>query len=172
MTRRNMNQAGEDKGTGEVRVMKLPSRASVTKRGLGRICDMLGVAVVRNDAEFLRLVEEGLPPSSLDTLSRKIKLADIPVTELSEIVIPRRTLAHRRKSNQPLTRDESDRLVRVARIVALSEDVFADQAKAVSWLRRPKASLGGKAPLAAIATDTGARLVETMLIQIDHGIVA
>jgi putative toxin-antitoxin system antitoxin component (TIGR02293 family) len=62
--------------------------------------------------------------------------------------------------------------VRVARVLALSEDVFADRAKAVAWLRRPKAGLGGKAPLAALATDTGARLVEAMLIQLDHGMTA
>jgi putative toxin-antitoxin system antitoxin component (TIGR02293 family) len=171
MRERNRNAAGEDIGTGEIRVMELPSRASVKRRGLGRICDLLGIGTVRNDVEFLRMVENGLPTSSVDALASKVRDA-LPVTEITEAVIPRRTVGRRRRDNQPLTRDESDKLVRVARIVALSEDVFANREKAVSWLRGPKPGLGGETPLAALATDTGARMVETMLHQIDHGITA
>jgi putative toxin-antitoxin system antitoxin component (TIGR02293 family) len=166
------NSAGVEKGTGEVRVMKLPIRSRVKRRGLGRICDLLGIDTVRNDVEFLRLVEQGLPTSSVQALARRVQEANLPVTEITETVIPRRTLDHRRKGKQPLTRDESDKLVRVARIVALSEEVFANRMKAVWWLRGPKPGLGGETPLAALATETGARLVETMLHQIDHGITA
>ena len=50
--------------------------------------------------------------------------------------------------------------------------MFANREKAVSWLHGPKPGLGGETPLAALATDTGARMVETMLHQIDHGIIA
>jgi putative toxin-antitoxin system antitoxin component (TIGR02293 family) len=59
--------------------------------------------------------------------------------------------------------------VRVARIVLLAEDVFGDPVK---WLRKPKPSLGGESPKTVLATETGGRLAETMLHQLDHGITS
>jgi putative toxin-antitoxin system antitoxin component (TIGR02293 family) len=87
-------------------------------------------------------------------------------------VVSRRTLSRRRKQGkQLLTADESDCLVRLARILLLAEDVFGERTKAISWLMSgPNAALAGESPISVLATETGARLVETMLVQIDHGI--
>ena len=74
MAERIRNEAGEDKGTSPVRVMKRPSRDKVKRRGLGRICDLLGLDMVRNDVEFLRLVETGLPTSSVQATCRAARL--------------------------------------------------------------------------------------------------
>jgi putative toxin-antitoxin system antitoxin component (TIGR02293 family) len=74
--------------------------------------------------------------------------------------------------NEPLTVEESDRLVRLARIQALAEDVFADVVKANRWLRERLGILGGKAPLELAQTDAGARVVEQILAKIDWGAAA
>ena len=40
------------------------------------------------------------------------------------------------------------------------------------WLRKPKKALSGETPLAYLATEEGARVVEEMLHRIDHGLLA
>jgi putative toxin-antitoxin system antitoxin component (TIGR02293 family) len=62
--------------------------------------------------------------------------------------------------------------MRMARIVSLAKQVFGDEAKAGSWLRKPKASFAQRAPLEMLITEADARLVEEMLLQLDHGFVA
>jgi putative toxin-antitoxin system antitoxin component (TIGR02293 family) len=73
---------------------------------------------------------------------------------------------------EPLTVEESDRLVRLARTQALAEDVFADVVKANRWLCERLGILGGKAPLELAQTDAGARVVEQILAKIDWGAAA
>lgn len=92
--------------------------------------------------------------------------------ELSDLVVPRRTLARRRSGNELLTVEETDKALRLKRIATLAERVFGDRLKANRWLRKPKPSLNGETPLAFLASENGARLVEDMLGRIEHGIFA
>jgi putative toxin-antitoxin system antitoxin component (TIGR02293 family) len=75
-------------------------------------------------------------------------------------------------AHEPLSVEETDKAVRLGRIDRLAAEVFGDPAKAHRWLRKPKRALGGETPLAYLATEAGARAVEEMLNQIDHGILA
>ena len=69
------------------------------------------------------------------------------------LVIPRRTLTHRRTEQEPLSREESDRAVRLARLAALAEQVFADPERAWHWLRTSKRQFEGRSPLQFMATE-------------------
>lgn len=60
---------------------------------------------------------------------------------------------------------------RFTRILALATDVFEDEDRAVEWLRRPQFGLGDRIPLDLINTEAGAREVESLLLQIEHGVV-
>ncbi len=93
-------------------------------------------------------------------------------TELSDLVVPKRTLARRRSENELLTVEETDKALRLKRIATLAEQVFGNRIKANRWLRKPKRSLGGETPLAFLASENGARVVEEMLGRIEHGIYA
>ena len=88
------------------------------------------------------------------------------------MIVPRRTLAHRIAKRQPLSKEESDKAVRVARITAMAEQVFGEPERAWRWLRKPKQRFEAKTPIEMLATEAGARLVEEMIGQIDHGIFA
>jgi putative toxin-antitoxin system antitoxin component (TIGR02293 family) len=66
----------------------------------------------------------------------------------------------------------SDRLVRLARILALAIDVLESQEHAVAWLREPSDALDGRTPLGIVTTDVGAERVSNMLYQMEHGIYA
>ena len=59
-----------------------------------------------------------------------------------------------------------------AQAIAMAEDTFGDEAKALAWLRRPTSVLGGATPLSLLDTEEGAREVEMMLVRIEHGIPA
>ncbi|MCP3371130.1 type II RES/Xre toxin-antitoxin system antitoxin [Bradyrhizobium cajani] len=100
------------------------------------------------------------------------RLAHYSDDEIFALVVPKRTLARRLSDGEPLTIEETDKAVRLARIDRLAANVFGEAAKAHRWLRKPKKLLRGETPLAYLATEAGARVVEEMLHRIDHGILA
>jgi putative toxin-antitoxin system antitoxin component (TIGR02293 family) len=116
-----------------------------------------------------REVERGLPISRLEEFSAYSGFA---LKDLLEVVIPARTLKHRRRRNEPLSMDESDRLVRVARLYELGVKVFGNPDKARRWLSKPKDRFDGRSPLAMMRTGLGGNAVEEMLYQIDEGMFA
>jgi putative toxin-antitoxin system antitoxin component (TIGR02293 family) len=133
-----------------------------------RVETKLGVNPLRSDHDLARLVEQRLPLASVESLS-KHGLSD---EEIYRLIVPRRTLVHRKSRREPLTREESDRAVRIARIASLAEEVFGNDAKAARWLRKPKSRFDGRTPFDLLSTDAGARLVEEMLLQLDYGFTA
>ncbi|MGH6886381.1 MAG: type II RES/Xre toxin-antitoxin system antitoxin [Geminicoccales bacterium] len=129
---------------------------------------LLGVDV-RSEADFVKVLDRGIPISALAELVRQEALSPVDVDRL---IIPRRTLAHRKAKDQPLNRAESERTVRVASLTALAEETFANNEKAKAWLRRPTSALGGKRPIDLLDSEPGARVVEQLLYRIGHGIAA
>ena len=129
---------------------------------------MLGVSTIRSGEDLASLVEKRLPATAIKALVR----GGLSDAEVYQLIVPRRTLAHRIARHQPLSREESDKAVRVARITAMAEQVFGEVERAWRWLRKPKQRFGGKTPVDMLATEAGARLVEEMVGQIDHGIFA
>ena len=135
---------------------------------LTRTQEILGLHRVRTDRELVSLVEQRLSSRAIDAL-RQSGLLD---EEIYALVVPRRTLTHRRTRREALSCDESDRAVRVARVLAFSETVFADSERSWHWLRAAKRQFDGRAPVQLLATEAGARLVEEVLYRIDDGLAA
>lgn len=127
----------------------------------------LGVDV-RSDVDLMRVVERGVRIAALDALVGDF----LSPQEMERLIIPRRTLSHRRARNEPLSKVESERVVRVARTVALAEETFANRDKAHAWLRRPNPLLEGRPPLDLLDNEIGGRIVEELLHRIAHGIAA
>jgi putative toxin-antitoxin system antitoxin component (TIGR02293 family) len=115
--------------------------------------------------EAYRVVDIGLDVSTLDRLME----AGFTKQELFELVIPQPTVTHRKGEMAHLSRDESDQVVRLARIFTLAVQVFGDREKAWHWLRMPKWLFDGKAPLDLLDTEVGAREIEEELIRLDEG---
>lgn len=122
----------------------------------------------QSDFELAEIVEKGLPTDSVARLKEK----GLSFSEIAEIVIAPRTLKHRNARGEPLSREETDRIIRVARIVALAEQIFGDREKAFGWLRLPGERLHGRTPLSMLRTELGGRLIEDLLWQIDEGVFA
>ncbi len=130
-----------------------------------QLFEMIGIAP-RSDFDLARITEEGISTDSLSALKER----GLTFSEISEIIISPRTLKHRKARREPLSHEETDRVVRVARILSLAEDVFASPEKALMWLRMPDERLENRTPLKMLTTESGGRLVENMLWQIDEGI--
>lgn len=131
-----------------------------------------GVAVIGGEAapglDMVKLIRRGLPVGAVQFVLDSGRLT---LGEIDQIVLPRKTLANRRKLGN-LTPEQSDRLVRVARVLAAAEETFGSQEKAGAWLRRPTRALAGETPLDLLDTEEGAREVETLLGRIGHEIAA
>ncbi len=136
------------------------------------VIDWLG-AESANDYELAQSVRHGLALETQNSLLAHGLTRD----EFFRIVIPQRTFRHRterrnRGLQEVLSPEESDKAVRAARILSLAERVFAEREKALSWMRQPKKRFHGDTPMTMLETETGARLVEQMLIQVDDGMFA
>ncbi|MFP5235570.1 MAG: antitoxin Xre-like helix-turn-helix domain-containing protein [Acidobacteriota bacterium] len=116
-----------------------------------------------------REVERGVPLSALQEFSA---YSGIALKDLLEVVIPARTLKHRRERKEPLNLDESDRLARVARMYELAVKVYGDRTDGRDWLLNPKDRFGGRSPLSLLRTEAGQHAVEEFLYQIDEGVFA
>jgi putative toxin-antitoxin system antitoxin component (TIGR02293 family) len=84
--------------------------------------------------------------------------------------ISERTLSRRITSNSKLTAEESDRTVRLARVMANAEDTLGTMQKASRWLQTPNRALDGEAPFDLLDTDAGVQSVETVLGRIAYGV--
>jgi len=121
-----------------------------------------------SDMGIVKLVHDRLPVNVVD----RFLAEGVTQQEVDKLVAPRRTLTHRRANKERLTVDESDRAVRLARVVAQTESVFDNKDKAMRWLRHPMKRFDGKTPIEMLDTDVGSRLVEEALVQIDEGFFA
>jgi putative toxin-antitoxin system antitoxin component (TIGR02293 family) len=116
---------------------------------------------------LVRGIDQGLPYASLESLAGRFGFTRGEIA--SALRIPMRTIA-RRKRERRLSRDESDRVVRLARVAANAERILGDPKKAGGWLRDPNIALGGDAPIELLWNDLGAAEVETILGRIEFGV--
>ena len=130
-----------------------------------QIGNWLGLRPPATDDQILRIVEGRLAPSVI----KRLASLGLERAEIDSVVIPSRTLQHRRSRREKLTVEESDRVLRVIRVLSLAESVYGSRERALAWLREPNPRLDGRAPLSLLKTDTGSRIVEELLVQIDEG---
>jgi putative toxin-antitoxin system antitoxin component (TIGR02293 family) len=128
------------------------------RRALGRS--------LSSDRDMREAIRDGFPPVVVE---RVMHASGLTLKELADALdLSARSLQRRRRSGK-LARHESDRLYRLARLVAIASDYLGDQERARRWLKRPNRALGGIAPVATIDTEAGARQVENILGRIAYG---
>jgi len=115
-----------------------------------------------------RNVRKGLAYSAYQRFQRNTGL---PASAISQLIqIPTRTLTRRRGEGK-LAPEESDRLVRAARVFGRAMELFeGDGDAARTWLMAPQPALGGLIPLQLAGSDVGATEVEGLIGRLEHGI--
>ncbi|MFV2074337.1 MAG: antitoxin Xre/MbcA/ParS toxin-binding domain-containing protein [Thermoanaerobaculales bacterium] len=116
---------------------------------------------------LLERVREGIPYSSYEHMAGMLA---INLQEMGSVLgLPKSTRVRRKGGRlQPV---ESDRLVRLAKVLAEAETVFGSWKPAAAWMRRENRALGGRSPLSLLDTGIGQGLVEDLLGRLEHGVI-
>jgi len=124
-------------------------------------------AVGLSAGQLIEVIRLGLPIQELDVLQASL---DVPMEKLApKLGISKATL-HRRKAQGRLGPEESDRVLRFARLMGKAVEVMECEEAARRWLNSPQVGLGGAVPLDYAETEVGAREVEDLLGRIEYGV--
>ena len=124
-------------------------------------------AGVHSESEMELLLREGLPVAVLGNFRENWGFT---VMELAgSLLIPKSTLMRILERRSRMASADSDRVYRLASILALAEEAIGDRKKAQQWLRQTNQVLGNQTPLRALETEIGARRVEQVLGRIAYG---
>lgn len=118
-------------------------------------------------AGLVAMIRKGLPMVEFQALAAWLKITE---EELAPLLGISRATLHRRKKSGHLEMPESERLVRIARLLGRATAIFDDEDAARDWLKTPAVAFSGETPLDFADTDIGAREVENLLGRLEHGV--
>ena len=116
-----------------------------------QIGDWLGIQPPATETEILQLVEGQFAPS----IVKRLIALGLQRSEIDQAIIPLRTLQHRRSRREKLTVEESDRVMRLIRILSATEAMYGNRERALTWLRTAHSPAGR--PHATLASEHGYR---------------
>jgi putative toxin-antitoxin system antitoxin component (TIGR02293 family) len=121
-----------------------------------------------DSVELVRRVDKGL---SVDAIERLCKLVAPDDPGFRYRIVPKATLARRQQGGGRLSRDESNRLARLARLWAFAVDVWKSEDAARRFLQRPHPLLHNAIPREiGIDSEIGAHAVEDVLGGLKYGV--
>jgi putative toxin-antitoxin system antitoxin component (TIGR02293 family) len=122
----------------------------------------------RETDDLIEQLRAGLQMEAFHGLQSALHLS---AGELAGVIgLPPRTLARRKKQGR-LSPEESERLVRVARLLEVAAEVLGNIDDASRWMKERRPALGGRTPLERAETEVGAREVEDLLGRVAHGVI-
>mgnify|MGYP001115904526 CR=1 FL=1 len=134
-----------------------------------RVARILGLKPsVRSVADIAEAVESGLPKLSLERVVERAGIEGPARAKLMQRVVPAATYKRRHR----LKLVESEKTERLARVIALAEMLWDDEAEARRFLSTPHPELNGRKPIEAALTELGARQVEDIVNRALHGLPA
>jgi putative toxin-antitoxin system antitoxin component (TIGR02293 family) len=124
---------------------------------------------VERELDFDEEIKQGFRPQVFLSFKANTGLSN---SVLSRILGVSDRSINRYNRSQRMKPSASDRLYRMAKILALAENVLEDREQALNWMSSKQKGLGSQKPLNLIETEAGAREVEEELLRIEHGFVA
>ena len=123
---------------------------------------------LKNPIALIQRVKAGFSYKAFENLRSELDVSKKDLADLLNISV--KTLS-RRKEEGRLNSDESDRILRVLRIFALTLDLFeGDRSEALHWLVTPRPALDNQSPWNLAKTEVGAREVEALILRLEHGV--
>ena len=129
------------------------------------VLDSLGLAP--HPSELIEAVKTGLPVRTFRKTADALGVSDAELARLAGISSSTLT---RRKRAGALAPDESERILRFARLLDRAAAIFGGVGRGASWLKTPNRALDGHAPLSYAETEIGAREVENLLGRLEYGV--
>lgn len=128
---------------------------------------LLGLKIV-DKLRLSRQIESGLKFNALERLSKSTGLSMEKLRPALRITP--RTMT-RRRIEQRLSPQESDRLISISRLVAQTFELFeGNEVMAIKWFTSPKRAFAGLTPLEMSATEVGSREIENLIGRLEHGV--
>jgi putative toxin-antitoxin system antitoxin component (TIGR02293 family) len=133
---------------------------------LSKVCSLL---VDPSPASESAAVKGGLPAGTW----RELQKFGLTRDEIASVLgNSAKTIRRKADSGEPLDIAESDRTLRLLRVITDAADALGDTAKALNWMRRANTALLGKTPLEMMVSEAGTALVRRALGVIAYGGVA
>ena len=137
----------------------------ITSANVARI---LGLgARVRSQNDLRHAIARGLPKRALGSVVAYVVTDAGEAARLKNRLVAPATYKRRTTTLKP---DESERVERLARVMALAEDAFGSADEARRFLLSPHPELADERPLDAAQTELGARQVEEVLWRMEYGL--
>jgi putative toxin-antitoxin system antitoxin component (TIGR02293 family) len=125
-----------------------------------------------DDLGLVEAVRKGLPARTAEAVAHKIDPGGRYLK--STDIIPKSTLHRRQKSQQPLSKDESEKVFALSKVLSEALRIYGgDAERCAHFLSRKHPMLGNRSPFElAIESIAGADLVLKLLAKADAGIAA
>lgn len=129
--------------------------------------------------ERIDRVKMGIPAQSVPTVAADLSLTTERYASI--LGLPKSTVARKIKNNEMLPQDQSERMLRVMRLIGLVERLVSDYGDPQGfvpatwfghWIEQPNPALNGRQPSEFLDTATGAELVESLLNKMVSGAYA
>ncbi len=136
-----------------------------------RAAEYLGIETKNSPLAWVRAAERGLPVTKLESFAKRVAPDD---TRFKYSIVSKATFA-RRKDAKParLSKEESERLMRIVQTFSFAEEVWGDLDSAVRFMSSPHALLEGQRPWdVVVGSEMGGRLVEEILGRLAYGTAA
>ncbi len=119
-----------------------------------------------NRQEVIRCVRNGIPTAYAIKLQKAL---DISTDTFGRTVgISAKTISRRRAGK--LKKEQSERILRLARIFDKAAEVLKDTQHVRLWFKTPNEALGSETPMDYADTEAGAQEVEDLLGRLEHGV--
>lgn len=113
--------------------------------------------------ELIPIIRNGLPARAFSDIARTL---NISISTLAlKLHVRVGTVIRRQSNGKPLSLEDSEKVIRIARIRNLAHNTFTTDDAIGDWLTQPSAALGGIQPLDWLETEIGARQVEALLLR-------
>lgn len=118
-------------------------------------------------SEMIAAVKRGLPAGAFAALAAKLGVSEAALAGVTGISAS--TLLRRKRAGR-LSSEESEHVLRVARLLDIAARLFGSADDAAAWMRDENPALGGASPLVFADTEVGAREVEDLLGRLELGV--
>jgi putative toxin-antitoxin system antitoxin component (TIGR02293 family) len=132
--------------------------------------EVLGLAIPKAGSSadyFVFLIEKGIPKRSLERAKRATGLT---YTVLAQLLSVSAKTIERKRPSERFDDTASERLVKLAEIIAIGREALGNDEALQQWLLRPLRPLGGKRPVDFMKNMYGLELVKQLLGRIQYGV--
>ena len=125
---------------------------------------------IRTSLDLVKLGGRGVSKGTVIRLARN-KLS-IGLKGIAPLLLVNERTLQRLGTGKVFSRHVSERILRIAVVVARGEEVLGDHERFTSWLKEPNKAMAGQTPFSLLASDFGIDIILDELGRIEHGIVS